>query len=81
MSGAGSKLMLDGNASTLIVGDHGSGVLNITGGAVVEDNALVGVHSSLGNAGYVTVDGESSLWTNRDHVSIGPPADLFRCRF
>jgi T5SS/PEP-CTERM-associated repeat protein len=74
VDGAGSKLALDGNASTMTVGDDGSAFINITNGGVVEDNAaLVGTHSSGGGfgAGFVTVDGASSLWTNRDHLAIG----------
>jgi T5SS/PEP-CTERM-associated repeat protein len=77
VDGSSSKLALDGTGP-LIIGDIGAGILKVTNGGHVDDNiGLLGPNSSLsgstGGYGQVTIDGATSLWTNRDHLNIGVP--------
>jgi T5SS/PEP-CTERM-associated repeat protein len=77
VDGSSSKLTLDGTGP-LKIGDSGAGILKITNGGQVDDNiGLLGPNSyfagSTGGYGQVTVDGATSLWTNRDHLDIGLP--------
>jgi T5SS/PEP-CTERM-associated repeat protein len=80
VDGAGSTLVLDGMTSTLKVGDNGTGIMKITNGGLVDDNAAVmGVQSGPTAlvGGSVTVDGATSLWNNRDHLVIGTNTGFF----
>ena len=54
-----------------MIGQGGSGMLDITnGGTVTDANATVGAQS--GSSGTVIVDGSGSQWTNSGTLDIGP---------
>jgi T5SS/PEP-CTERM-associated repeat protein/autotransporter-associated beta strand protein len=67
VSGAGSKWL---NTYTLIVGNSGSGSLNVTSGGSVSNAAgYVGYNS--GSTGTVSVSGSNSKWTNSSNLYVG----------
>ena len=72
VSGAGSALSNDSNDATasLDIGDFGTGNLNITAGAQVNDYAseIAVAASSIGSA---MVSGAGSTWTNRGTLVVG----------
>ena len=77
VNGSGSKWTLISSSSAITIGDHSntlvpnaSGTLNITnGGSVVGKGADLG--EFVGGAGYATVDGSGSSWTNTGIIYVG----------
>jgi T5SS/PEP-CTERM-associated repeat protein len=74
---SGSKFNLSGDSTAddeLIIGNHGTGTLNVTGGAQVNSNsahgnAVIGRYS--GSTGTATVSGIGSIW-NSGMLYVGP---------
>ena len=71
VTGTGSKWTSSG---PFLVGDYGSGMMNITGGGTVNSNNNGGfsyIGYNHGSAGVVTVDGSGSTWTNSGSLIFG----------
>jgi T5SS/PEP-CTERM-associated repeat protein len=71
VNGAGSKWV---NSENLIIGNDGSGAMNITNGGMVNNTSpyftsYIGLNS--GSTGTVTVDGSGSKWTNNGDLYVG----------
>ena len=68
VSGSGSYL--ESNGAEMVVGNNGSGSLNVTAGATAADyGATIG--SGTGSSGSVTVSGSSSQWYNQNYLTVG----------
>ncbi|MCL2647161.1 MAG: PEP-CTERM sorting domain-containing protein [Phycisphaerales bacterium] len=67
VNGTGSTWTMLGN---LVVGNYGTGTLNITnGGTVINTNGYLG--SNGGSSGNVTVDGVNSSWQITNNLAVG----------
>ncbi|MCL2760829.1 MAG: autotransporter outer membrane beta-barrel domain-containing protein [Desulfuromonadales bacterium] len=62
-----------GSSGALVVGDGGTGTLNVTHGGVVSN--VVGTIGMNNDTGTVTVDGTGSTWTNSDSLVVGRQGD------
>jgi len=56
---------------TLLVGNYGSGILNILNGGTVSTKYRGSIGDGAGSTGMVTVDGTGSTWTNGGTLSVG----------
>jgi len=55
------------NSGRLYVGNHGTGILNVTGGSVTSGGSILGDYD--GSVGTVTVT--SGTWANSDNLAVG----------
>lgn len=70
VTGAGSTLTTAGVGNQVIVGNYGTGALQISNGGVVSDaNGIIG--QNTGGVGTVTVDGLGSTWSNTSSLVVG----------
>ncbi|MET4262191.1 T5SS/PEP-CTERM-associated repeat protein [Bradyrhizobium sp. S3.12.5] len=70
VTGSGSTLTAVGAGSQVVIGNLGTGTLQILNGGVVSDaSGFVG--SNVAGTGVVTVDGLGSAWTNSAILGIG----------
>ncbi|WP_155499980.1 autotransporter domain-containing protein [Pseudomonas chlororaphis] len=58
------------NSVNLIVGDTGTGRLDISSGGKATNTGWAYIGNALGGVGEVSVSGKDSLWNN-DHISVG----------
>ncbi|SEM97342.1 autotransporter domain-containing protein [Bradyrhizobium sp. OK095] len=70
VTGAGSTLTSTGVGNQVIIGNSGTGSLQIANGGVINDAYGI-VGNSVGGAGTATVDGLGSQWNNTGYLIVG----------
>lgn len=70
VTGAGSALTSTGIGNQVLIGNSGTGSLQIASGGAVND-AFGIIGSNIGAAGSATVDGPGSQWNNTGYLAIG----------
>jgi outer membrane autotransporter protein len=70
VTGVGSTLTTTGIGNQVVIGNYGSGALQILNGGVVSDAGGI-VGQNTGGVGTATVDGLGSIWTNTSTLTVG----------